>query len=99
MSEYTEQAERFAKKVGLKMKVLGYKWIISTQNSRFVLSVAENGGRWIFIRAGLRVRMSRQFMTCWRASRKWTLAILSSSVGSMDIIPIAEKRRNFTGPL
>ena len=51
MSEYTEQAERFAKKVGLKMKVLGYKWQCPDwdpdyRHAKFLIRFERGGKRW-----------------------------------------------------
>lgn len=51
MSEYDKQAEEFAKKVGLKMKVLGYEWEIPGwdqrhEHAKFKVRFSRNGKQW-----------------------------------------------------
>lgn len=51
MSEYTMQAIRFAEKVGLKMKVLGYEWEKPEwdkkyEHAKFRICFSRNGKSW-----------------------------------------------------
>lgn len=51
MSEYTMQAIRFAEKVGLKMKVLGYEWEKPEwdkkyEHAKFRIRFSRNGKSW-----------------------------------------------------
>lgn len=51
MSEYTKQAEEFAKKVGLKMKVLGFvwehpAWDDNYKHAKFKVRFSRNGKQW-----------------------------------------------------
>lgn len=51
MSEYTKQAEEFAKKVGLKMKVLGFEWENPEwdqeyRHAKFKIRFSRNGKQW-----------------------------------------------------
>lgn len=51
MSEYTKQAERFAKKVGLKMNVLGFvwehpDWDAKCSHAKFTIRFTRNGKQW-----------------------------------------------------
>lgn len=51
MSEFTKQAEEFAKKVGLKMKVLGFEWEYpewdqECRHAKFKIRFSRNGKQW-----------------------------------------------------
>lgn len=51
MSEYDKQAEEFAKKVGLKMKVLGFEWEYpewdqECRHAKFKIRFSRNGKQW-----------------------------------------------------